>query len=231
MTAPLLAALRAELRRVADSGRAAAMQAYMKSSMPFLGVGAAPMRAACRRVFSGVELRSASSWRGAVRSLWRGARYREERYGAIELAGDRRARPFRNLDALGLYEEMIVTGAWWDFVDAIATHRLRELLVLFPRPMRREMLDWSRSPDLWKRRSAILCQIGLRDSTDLDLLYRAIEPSLSSPEFFLRKAIGWALREYAWTDPKEVVRYVRAHEQELSSLSRREALKNAAGKA
>ncbi len=66
----------------------------------------------------------------------------------------------------------------------------------------------------------------MKDRTDLDLLYRAIEPSLSSSEFFLRKAIGWALRQYAWTNPKEVARYVRAHEKELSPLSRREALKN-----
>ncbi len=125
------------------------MQAYMKSTMPFLGVGARAMRAACRRAFAEVDLLSAAGWRRSVRALWRGARYREERYGAIELAGDSRARPFRDLDALPLYEEMIVTGAWWDLVDPIATRRLRELLTLFPRAMQREMLGWSRSENLW----------------------------------------------------------------------------------
>jgi 3-methyladenine DNA glycosylase AlkD len=222
----LLRRLRAELRRAADSRRAPAMQAYMKSAMPFLGVGAPGVRSACRRAFAGLDFYSASRWRRDVLSLWRGAGHREERYGAIELTGDRRARPFQDLDALPMYEEMIVTGAWWDFVDPIATHRLRELLGLFPRRMRREMLGWSRSENLWKRRSAILCQVGLKERTDLDLLYRAIEPSLSSPEFFLRKAIGWALRKYAWTDPGEVLRYVRAHRKELSTLSKREAVKN-----
>jgi 3-methyladenine DNA glycosylase AlkD len=92
--------------------------------------------------------------------------------------------------------------------------------------MRKEMLAWSRSDDLWKRRSAILCQLTFKKATDLDLLYATIEPALSSKEFFLRKAIGWALRQHAWTDPEEIRRYVREHEEELSPLSKREALKN-----
>jgi 3-methyladenine DNA glycosylase AlkD len=125
-----------------------------------------------------------------------------------------------------MYEEMIVTGAWWDLVDGIAAHRLGTLLRRFPREMNREMLAWSRSDDLWKRRSAILCQLTFKKATDLELLYAAIGPALASKEFFLRKAIGWALRQLAWTDPKEVRRYVREHEKELSPLSRREALKN-----
>ena len=101
------------------------------------------------------------------------------------------------------------------------------LLRRFPREMRKEMLAWSRSDDLWKRRSAILCQLTFKKDTDLELLYATIEPALASKEFFLRKAIGWALRQYAWTDPREVRRYVREHEKELSPLSKREALKNA----
>ena len=88
------------------------------------------------------------------------------------------------------------------------------------------MRAWSRSDDLWKRRSAILCQLTFKKDTDLDLLYAVIEPALGSREFFLRKAIGWALRQHAWTDPGEVRRYVREHDKELSGLSKREALKN-----
>ena len=92
--------------------------------------------------------------------------------------------------------------------------------------MRRAMLAWSKCDDIWKRRSAILCQLHLREETDLELLYACIEPSIASKEFFLRKAIGWALRQYAWTDPDEVRRWVRANEHRLSNLSKREALKN-----
>jgi 3-methyladenine DNA glycosylase AlkD len=226
-TAPLAATLRSALARVAEPGRAPAMQAYTKSSMPYLGVTAVPLRRVCREVFAEVDLPTAAAWRRAVLGLWRGARYREERYGAIELTGAKRFDRFQDLAALPMYEEMIVTGAWWDLVDGIAGHRLGLLLRRFPREMRREMLAWSRSDDLWKRRSAILCQLTFKKDTDLDLLYAAIEPALSSREFFLRKAIGWALRQYAWTDPREVRRYVREHEAELSPLSKREALKNA----
>ena len=86
--------------------------------------------------------------------------------------------------------------------------------------------SWSRASNLWKRRSAILCQIGLKRDIDLDLLYDCIDPNLGDPEFFIRKAIGWALRDYAWIDPREVKRYVKKHQSELSPLSRREALKN-----
>ena len=125
-----------------------------------------------------------------------------------------------------MYEEMVVSGAWWDFVDLIASRRLGPLLQEYPGPMRKKMLAWSRSKNMWKRRSAILCQLSFKADTDLELLYECIEPSLASKEFFLRKAIGWALRQYAWTDPREVRRYVRAHAGELSPLSQREALKN-----
>jgi len=221
-------AVRAALRRVADPAKASPMQAYMKSKMPYLGVNAVPLRKVCREVFAGVDFPTAAAWRRAVRGLWRGARFREERYCAIELTGVRRFERFQDLAALPMYEEMIVTGAWWDLVDGIAGHRLGTLLRRFPREMKREMRAWSRSDDLWKRRSAILCQLTFKKATDLDLLYATIEPSLGSREFFLRKAIGWALRQYAWTDPTEIRRYVREHERQLSPLSKREALKNVA---
>jgi 3-methyladenine DNA glycosylase AlkD len=203
------------------------MQAYAKSAMPFLGVTTPVRRKVCREVFAVLDLPTALAWRRAVLALWRGARYREERYAAIDLTEGRRFDRFQDLDALPMYEEMIVTGAWWDYVDAIASHRLGTLLRRFPREMGEVMLAWSRSDDLWKRRSAILCQLTFKRDTDLDLLYATIAPALGSKEFFLRKAIGWALRQYAWTDAKEVRRYVREHETELSPLSRREALKNA----
>jgi 3-methyladenine DNA glycosylase AlkD len=121
---------------------------------------------------------------------------------------------------------MIVDGAWWDHVDAIVTQRFWPILQSDRDAMKTAMLAWSRDDNMWKRRSAILCQIKAKAATDLDFLYACIEPNLDSTEFFLRKAIGWALRQYAWTDPAEVKRYVAANETRLSGLSRREALKN-----
>jgi len=126
---------------------------------------------------------------------------------------------------LPILEEMITTGAWWDYVDGLATNHLGHLLRTHPREVRRTVLVWARSADLWKRRSAILCQLHFKGDTDLDLLYECIERAMDSHEFFLRKAIGWALRQHAKTDADEVRRYVMRHRHRLSGLSKREALK------
>ena len=222
----LLALLRMELSRAGDPKKTAAMQAYMKSAMPYWGVQTAAQRAITRRLFEANRLETAEEWRETCLEIWRAAEYREERYAAIDLTGFKYYRQWQTLDTLPMYEEMIVTGAWWDYVDQIASGRLGPLLRQNPSRMRNKMLQWSRSRNLWKRRSAILCQLSFKSETDLDLLYAAIEPSLASQEFFLQKAIGWALRQYAWTDPREVRRYVRVNAGRLSALSKREALKN-----
>jgi len=202
------------------------MQRYMKSSMPYHGVPATPMRQICKACFAGQEFKDAGEWRKAVLHIFRNAQFREEWYAAVELCLWRKARPFQTLDALPMYEEMIVGAAWWDIVDTLAGHAVGSLLREYPKPMTREMLAWSRSDNMWKRRASIICQLKLKKSTDLKLLYACIEPSLVSKEFFLRKAIGWALRQYAWTDAAEIQRYVRANASRLSPLSKREALKN-----
>ncbi len=218
--------MRKALRGQADPKKAPFMQAYMKSQMPYLGVQTVPLRKTAKSVLAAHPLDSFEAWRDSVLELWRSARYREERYAAIELAGYRTYQAFRTLDALPMYEEMIVAGAWWDLVDSIATRHLGELLRRYPKELPPILRQWAVSDDIWKRRSAILAQIGFKGDTDLKLLYDCIRPSLDRREFFLRKAIGWALRQYAWTDPKEVLRYVKANEKRLSPLSKREALKN-----
>jgi 3-methyladenine DNA glycosylase AlkD len=194
--------------------------------MPYHGVPTPVADKVFKSVFAPLEFADSESWRQAVLYIWRNARFREERYGAIALARQRRFAAYKTIEALPMYEEMIVTGAWWDFVDTIAAHGIGGLLRTNKRPMSRTMLRWSRSRDMWKRRTSILCQLTFKKDTDLQLLYACIEPSMDSTEFFLRKAIGWALRQYAWTDPGEVRRYVQKNVARLSPLSRREALKN-----
>jgi 3-methyladenine DNA glycosylase AlkD len=127
-----------------------------------------------------------------------------------------------------MYEEMIVSGAWWDFVDPIAKDRLGPLLDKYPEIMREKMLEWAEDAHLWKRRSAILCQLGFKKNTDISFLHACMEPSFASKEFFLQKAIGWALRQYAWSNTRAVQKYVKQHGSKLSALSVREALKNIA---
>src|SRR5271167_502280 len=151
--------LRRALRRAADPARAPAMQAYMKSAMPYHGVSAPLLRQVCKATFAGMQFATASDWQAQVLELWRSARFREERYAALYLAGDKRARPFQSLSAMKMYEELIVTGAWWDYVDDIASHRVGPILRDHPVPMRRKMLLWSKSGDVWKRRTAIICQL------------------------------------------------------------------------
>jgi 3-methyladenine DNA glycosylase AlkD len=143
----------------------------------------------------------------------------------MELAAWQRFAECRTPAVLPMFEEMIVTGAWWDHVDG-AAHLVGDMLHEYPKQLRPVMRAWSTDGNLWKRRVSIICQISFKKETDLELLYANIEPNLADRDFFIRKAIGWALRAYAWTDPKAVARYVRAHESRLSGLSRREALKN-----
>ena len=222
----LAAKLRKALQRAGDPVKAPAMRAYMKSAMPYHGVPTPLLRETCKAIFADLQFATASQWQAQILELWRDARFREERYAALHLAGDKRWRPFQTLSAMKMYEEMIVTGAWWDYVDDIASHRVGPLLRDYPAPMRRKMLSWSKSSNLWKRRTAIICQLGFKAETDLELLYACIDPSLGSDEFFLQKAIGWALRQYAWTDGTEIKKYVRLNRARLSNLSRREALRN-----
>ncbi len=221
----LLDALRAELAGAADPTKAEPMRAYMKSSMPCLGTLAPQVQAVCRRVFAAYPLATAEAWRATALALWREATYREERYAAIALVGARRYAAYQTLDALPIYEEMVVHGAWWDYVDAVST-LVGALFDAYPTPMRAEMLAWSRDADLWKRRVAIICQRKRGVATDEDLLFACILPNLDDREFFIRKAIGWALRSYALTHPDAVRAFVREHAAHLSPLSRREALKH-----
>ena len=201
------------------------MRAYMKSALPFYGVQKPARRAAFTEVFAAHPLAGFEEWRATVLALWDEARFREERYGAIALTGDRRNAAHQTPDALPLYERLIVTGAWWDFVDELATRRVGPILRAYFDEVRPVVLTWSRSDDRWLRRTSIICQIGSKHETDFELLHACIEPSLGERDFFLRKAIGWALREHAKTDPGGVARYVDARRAELSPLSRREALR------
>lgn len=192
----------------------------MKSAMPYYGL---MMPNVCA-IAKGLELPSdRDEWEAALLALYRGAKKREERYVAIMLAG--RSKPFLDARALPMLEEMIVTGAWWDLVDS-ASDVLAKVLVNDEKKVRAAMMQWRKSDDIWKRRASIICQLPRKQETDLALLEACIEPSLGRKEFWLRKAIGWALRQYARTDAAWVSRYVEAHRDRLSGLSIREALKH-----
>jgi len=197
----------------------------MKSAMPFRGVAVPEVRKLTQSVCAAGRPLDFGEWVDTVLALYREAEYREERYAALGVTGYRRYREFHTMQALPMYEELIVTGAWWDLVDEAST-RVGRILERYPKELRPELISWAHGSDIWKRRTSIICQGRLRARTDLELLYACIEPSLAEREFFLQKAIGWALRDVAWFNPKETLRYVRAHKSQLSPLAKREALKN-----
>ena len=120
---------------------------------------------------------------------------------------------------------MIVSGSWWDFVDVLATHHMGTLLQNHRNSIRPVILRWGVDDDVWKRRTALLAQLKSKPSTDVGLLLYAVDASKKEDNFFLRKGIGWALREYSKTDPQTVLDYVNANSTELSTLLKREALK------
>ena len=216
--------VRAALAAVADPQRAPAMQAYMKSAMPFRGVPKPALVAALRPVLAAHPVTDRATWEATVRALYDEASFREEPYAALALLGVRGARPWLDPDLVPLVEHLVVTGAWWDLVDDVAGHQVAPLHRAFPSHMAPVVRRWSRHEDLWLRRTAILSQLGSGLTTDRDLLTDVIEANADSPEFFHRKAIGWALRAYSAQDPEWVRDFVAAH-PDLSPLSRREALR------
>jgi 3-methyladenine DNA glycosylase AlkD len=221
--AELVSAIRSRLRDAADPARAAGAQAYLKSEMPSLGVRVPEVRRIVKAAAKELPPRSLQELGSTSLELWRGAGCREERYAAIDLTGLRLAAG--ELDMLPVYEEMIRTGAWWDLVDGVS-HRLCALLQMHREDMSRTLARWSTDEDLWIRRAAITAQLGAKSATDPALLAAVIEPNLPDREFFIRKAIGWALRDYAATDPGWVRDFAARHSEALSPLSRREALRN-----
>jgi 3-methyladenine DNA glycosylase AlkD len=220
----LITAVRDGLAALTDMEKARSMRRYMKSEMPFRGVQKPDRRTLAKRVFAEHPLPDEATWTATVLELWRAAEYREERYLAIDLTGLRQYAEWQTPELVPMYEEMIVTGAWWDLVDVLAIHRIGPLLREHPAELTPLLRDWATDDDLWKRRTSIICQVGSRHRTDTELLRRAIESNVDDRDFFIRKGIGWALREYSKHNVDWVAEFVRTHSG-LSPLSRREASK------
>lgn len=223
MAPALVTAIRSGLRAVAEPERAPGMQAYMRSEMPFLGVRLPVVRRIVRAAVAADPPDGLPGLLAAATTLWRAAAFREERYAATELLGLRVARG--RLEALPLVTEVIVTGAWWDHVDAVAPGA-GAMLRAQPAAVEPVVRSWSVDADRWLRRASIICQLGARADTDRRLLTDVIDANLADREFFVRKAIGWALRQFARTDPDWVRAFVAARRDTLSPLSYREAVKH-----
>ena len=224
MVEQLITVLRAEFEAAADPSRAPAMAAYMTESGPFLGLAAPVRRQAQRRALDAVGGRSLRPCEGELRELLGGLwaePQREFQYAACDLL--RRWAKNSSAAFLAELERAIITKSWWDTVDGLAPVVGR---LVVAHPEQQAVLDgWNRSPDRWLVRASIIHQLGRRDATDERLLFRRCAFQSGHPDFFVRKAIGWALRDYARTRPEAVRAFVAAH-PELSAFSKREALKH-----
>lgn len=218
--------IRTSLEAIGDPERAAQQQAYMKSAIPFAGVAAPELRKLVRATFSQTPPSDQANWLATADEIWRNAIYREERHASIELlAIPRFQKAWLDPSCLPQIRHMIESGAWWDFVDALATNHLGKLLRAFESEIKPELETWINDPDLWIRRSTILVQLKYKADTDLSFLDRAIQGSIDDADFFARKAIGWALRELSKTNPSWVIQYAKKYNDQLSPLSKREGLR------
>ena len=216
----LVALVQRELHAVANPETAVSMQAYMKTEMPFYGVDKPlrkPIEKACRAYF---KPKTQAEFLDGVLAVW-ALPHREEKYIALAIA--RQHKRHYGAAILPVFENMIREGAWWDLVDDIIggpvagtlTKDRAATLAVFDR--------WSEDGDVWLRRGAIIGQLKARLDTDTDRLFGYCRRHVSDPSFWIRKGIGWALREYGKHDPDAVVAFLREMAPQLSNLSRREA--------
>ncbi len=220
---PAVEFVQTALSDLADPLKAAEMQAYMKTDMPFYGVQKTQRSPVLRDLVRKFPPRDHDEYGATVLALW-GLAHREEKYLALGFA--RRFEVFVTPESLPLYRRLIVEGAWWDLVDEVATHLICDLVTGYPDEVWPVVDTWIDAEDLWLRRSAIICQVGAKERTDADRLFRFCAQRAFEKEFFIRKAIGWALRQHARVDPESVARFVTEHRSRLSGLSYREATKH-----
>lgn len=208
--------LRLSLEPLREVERAKWQSAYLLNQFPFLGVRAPILRNAARAEFRAY---TSVDWRKSTLLLWEQPE-REFQYAAIEWALKHK-KQWVEAD-LSLFEGLIRTKSWWDTVDTLAPHIIGPMVQRFPQLLA-QMDAWMASDHLWLRRASILFQLRYKKKTDAERLFRTCEALGQEKEFFIRKAIGWALREYSKTD-REAVRAFLDRSQ-LSSLSVREASK------
>jgi 3-methyladenine DNA glycosylase AlkD len=210
------------LKDAANPTDAPAMQAYLKTDMPFYGVKTPPRRVMVRDLGKAFLPATQADYDKKIKALW-ALPHREEKYLAIGLA--RRWKAFIQPEAMPLYEKMIREGGWWDLVDDIAKNLVGKLVWDHPKTFWPLMEKWIHDDDLWIRRTAVLCQLAFKERTEKERLFDFCLDRAHEKDFFMRKAIGWALRQYSYADPKAVRAFVQKHEKKLSPLSRKEALK------
>ena len=204
-----------------DRARAVSMSAYMRDQFEYIGLSAPEQRRLAREALSGFPTPTEADLSAAARTLWR-LPEREYQYAACDyIAAHIRVCGPSFLETL---QKLITTKSWWDTVDVLCRHGAGA--IVHADLTQRVVMDaWIESDDLWLARSAILHQERWKADTDPEVLFSYCLRRASDTDFFIRKAIGWALRSYAHVDTLAVLAFLDEHGSALAPLSRREALK------
>ncbi|USQ87047.1 DNA alkylation repair protein [Streptomyces phaeoluteigriseus] len=218
----VLERLTAAYAAAADPARATAMRAYMKDVAPFLGIPTPERRALSRSVLAGLPRPGEADCTAVGLRCW-ALPEREYHYFAVDYL--RRYAGRCSSAFLPVARRLITTVSWWDTVDLLAVHVVGPLVAADPR-LTAEMDAWITDDDLWVARTALLHQLGYKDRTDADRLFGYCLRQSGHPDFFVRKAIGWCLREYAKSDPDAVRAFLARERGRFAPLTVREALKN-----
>ena len=205
----------------ADPAQAAPMKKYMRDQFEYLGIKSPQFKELMKRFRQEHGLPPAAELDVISRELW-SLPQREFQYAATSLIG--RMENELPRDFARTFEYLITHKSWWDTVDTLAGGAVGVHFQRYPDVGAKYLAKWRASDNFWLRRTCILFQLNYKEETDFPLLCDIIRKNLGSKEFFINKAIGWALRQYARTDPKAVKKFVKA--TDLHPLSRREAMKH-----
>jgi len=206
-------------KQSADTENAAGARAYMRNQFEYFGIKAATRQSVSKNYMK-KELPAYTELEIIVKELWQFPE-REFQYFAIDLMAAMKKQ--WTTDIINLIEFVLVNKSWWDTVDHAASDLTGPYFKSFPKQINKITGNWNRSDNFWLQRSSIMFQKQYKKETDTILLSKYILKHSHSTEFFIQKAIGWALREYSKTDAAWVIQFVKQHE--LSALSKREALK------
>ncbi|MBI2743558.1 MAG: DNA alkylation repair protein [Chlamydiales bacterium] len=217
----LISELERAFAAAADPQSAKKQSAYLRNLFPFWGIPK-PQRALIeKKIFAEIKMRDSEELERTLALLWQRDE-REFQYTAIALG--KRYKKFWSLKTLDLVEKMIREKSWWDTVDDLAANLVGPL-VKAHLELALRMDAWIEDPYLWIRRTALIFQLRWKKETDTTRLFGYCKKTMHEKEFFMRKAIGWALREYSKTEPKQVSIFIKESSTLLSPLSIREGSK------
>lgn len=204
------------------SAQAIPMEQYMKNHFRFYGIKTDERRAVLKEVWNQYQEEVKQNSRAIALELF-ACKEREMHYCAIEILIKNLKKNYQ-IDDIQLIKKLLITNAWWDTVDTISKYILGEYLIVFPQETTKVVQEFSDADNIWLNRSTLLFQLGYKKSTNAELLFNQCTKHANSKEFFIQKAIGWALREYAKVFPEAVKKFVAT--ANLKPLSNKEALKN-----